>query len=620
MSARFVPNALREYAADATGAFRRAPLEVAVGVATAVIFSVTVRGSAEEDLAHFLVAAALALPLLLGLSALRARGAIGAATRWGMAAAVLLGAVAYGAWVFDPEREAEGWRFVALLGSVVMAVSLVPVVGVEERAAKRMAFWRFNLRLLTRIVTVVAYGGALFAALGGAVAAVINLFDLDTPRYLYADLGGAIFFGLVPWVIVGGLDELIAGPEGAEDRAPRMVGLLGRYLYAPVLAVYLAILLTYAVKVLVTTEAPKNLLSPIILLAGLFGFVGSAFLEPLRRDGGYSGVERIIRYLPLPMLLLLPFGLWAVWVRRDQYGWTEFRYLRFAILVALAVLAVMGTIRVLRRREPLLLLVPVVLGVTLLLSSFGPWGATAVSRRSQEARLRAGLESAGVLRDGRVSVPLAGPMVAAPDTIPVSPEDYERISGSLTYLYDAHGPEAVQDLFGVDVSAYENGRGLLGAFRFRAGCPADQRIRFVSATLADSVPIPAFPGGTLYRLSGYRERMQRDSTSRLRYTNEEAFVRVGDGPASWTARADLRPLVTRLTSAGGTGCEVTGDSRTIALSAGEARVPLADSTGTVRGEILVTQMVVREEGDGSADDPPGPLRLDHLDGLVVVRE
>ena len=38
----------------------------------------------------------------------------------------------------------------------------------------------------------------------------------------------------------------------------------------------------------------------------------------------------------LAVLVLLPLAVWAVWVRRDQYGWTESRYLRLALLVALA--------------------------------------------------------------------------------------------------------------------------------------------------------------------------------------------------------------------------------------------------------------------------------------------
>ena len=100
----------------------------------------------------------------------------------------------------------------------------------------------------------------------------------------------------------------------------------------------------------------------------------------------------------------------------------------------------------------------------------------------------------------------------------------------------------------------------------------------------------------------------------------EARIRVGEGAASWTARADVRPLFARLTGAGGSGCEVAGESRVVELTPAEARIALADSTGAVRGELLVTEIAVSEEGTRSSDDRPAPLRLDRLHGLAVIRE
>ncbi|MBV9773532.1 MAG: hypothetical protein JO040_06255, partial [Gemmatimonadetes bacterium] len=190
MSARPLPGALRGYAHDAAGAFRQAPLEVLLGVVVAVVFAVATRRHEEDAWVRVAAPAALALPLLFGLSVLRARWVLGAGARWGASAAVLLSAAAYGWWVFDPNRESEGWRFAALLGAAVMALSLVPAVGVADRGLRRGALWRFDSRLLARVVAVVAYGGALFAALAGAVAAVSALFDLKTSEHLYSDLAG----------------------------------------------------------------------------------------------------------------------------------------------------------------------------------------------------------------------------------------------------------------------------------------------------------------------------------------------------------------------------------------------------------------------------------------------
>jgi hypothetical protein len=612
-----LPAVLREYLRDATAAFRQAPLEVALGLFTAVTFSIAMRQHADATWSRVLASTALALPLLFGLSVLRARGVVGDAVRWGASLLVLLAVGSYAAWVFDSNRQAEGLRLAALIGAAVMALSLVPVLGVAE-SARRTAFWRFNARLLTRVIGVVAYAGALFAALAGAVAAVTSLFDLNTPEQLYGDLAGAVFFALVPWVVVGGISELIGEPDAEASPSPRLVRLVGRYLYAPVLGVYLTILLAYAGKVLVTGEAPKNLLSPIILLAGAFGFLGSALLEPLRRDPEHEGVARLMRLLPLPLLALLPFGLWAVWVRRDQYGWTESRYLRFALLVALAVLAVIGVVRLVRRREPVLLLVPVVLGVTLLLSATGPWGAVAVSRRSQQERLVEGLEKAGLLSEGRVTRPLTLPGVPVRDTLLLPAETYDRIAGSLRYLYDEHGPAAVQPLFGAELFGYPSGSALALGLGLRATCPTERTLRYASGTLPQNAPLPGLPAGTLYRLHSSRESAANDTSAvRLRFDDAAAVVTLREGASEWTARADLRPVFAQLTRNRGEGCSVQGETANVRLTADDARRPLLDASGAVTGVLLLTDVEAGVPGNTS-ERAPGRLRLERLDALVVI--
>lgn len=622
------PQALRTYARDAAGAFSLAPLEVVLGLLVAVTFSVAIRGEEMEWWWRIATSAALALPLLFGLSVLRARRVIGAATRWAVSAAVLAAAAAYGTWVMDPDRSTEAWRFIALLGAAVMAVSLVPVVGVRGDEERRREFWRFDALLLARLVSVVAYGIALFAALAGAVAAVSSLFELKTPEHLYQDLMGAVFFALVPWVVAGGIGELVAVPVGEGSRAPRALRLLGRYLYAPVLAVYLAILLAYAVKVLVTGEMPRNLLSPIILLAGLFGFLGSLFLEPLNRDPEHTGVARLVRVLPALFLVLLPLATWAVWVRRDQYGWTEFRYLRFALLIALGVLSLLGVYRLVRRREPLLLAVPVVLGATLLLGAVGPWSASAVSRRSQEARLRAGLREAGLLADGRLARPLlpAEPPVdiTDPGRKLVSRELHDRITGSVSYLYEAHGPEALRAVLGAQVNGFGDGWRLANALPVRPGCDPDEAVQSVTASLPDGAPVPGILGGTLHRVerAGGRDAPERDAGRPIQFQIGETELRVhAVGRERWTARVDLRPLIARLSSGGRGDCGPEPRFGSDQLSPVGALFSLTDEAGRPRGQLLLTTVAIgRRSPDPRASATEGPFRLEHASGLVLVVE
>lgn len=621
-----IPQVVRTYARDAAGAFALAPVEVLLGLLVAVAFSVALRQTdGMDEWSRIAASAALALLLVFGLSLLRARGVIGDGARWAGTALVLAAAAAYGGWVADTRLETEAWRFAALLGAAAMALSLVSVVGVHDHERRRRDFWRFNALLLARIVSVVAYGGTLFAALAGAVAAVSSLFELKTPDHLYQDLFGAVFFALVPWVVAGGVPELVAGPAG-EGRAPRAIRLLGRFLYAPVLMVYLTILVAYAVKVLATGEMPKNILSPIILLAGIGGFLGSLLLEPLRRDPEHAGVARLVRVFPAVLLALLPLATWAVWVRRDQYGWTESRYLRLALLLALGVLAAAGVYRLARRREPVLLLVPVVLGATLLLSAFGPWGASAVSRRSQEARLRQGLAQAGLLRDGRYSGTLQRPdtLAARPavDTRKTIPRElHGQVTGAVTYLYSSHGPESLRAVFGPGLERYQGGWQLAGALPVRPGCEGDEEIQSVHAFLPNQLPVPGLAGGTLYRVGrAAHSDTPEPQAGPVQLQLAGTGLRVhAAGPERWTARVDLRTVVARLTSTGPDECGPGNRFASAEILPAEAVHPLVDEAGVARGQLVLTEVGVTRP-EASARAPRGPFRLESVSGMVLVRE
>jgi cytochrome bd-type quinol oxidase subunit 2 len=385
-----VPNpltrTLRAYAADARAAFRSAPVEVALGVLLAVTLSVQVRSKpfSEEDWQRVAASVALAFPLVFALSVLAARGVIGAAARWAGTAAVLAACAAFGWLGLHPEREADGWRWLLLAGAAVLLLAVTPALPWRERDRRRS--WAFAWRVAVRGLGIGLYSVALFGVLAGAVEAVLSLFELRKPAHLYTDLAGAVFFAFAPWIFVGGIHRLSAPPPAG---VPEGVSRLGRWMYVPVLVIYLAVLYAYAVKVLATGELPKNLVSPLVIAAGLIGLLGAVFLEPVHGDDEHRGVSLLVRAVPVLLLPLVPLALWALGARLGEYGWTEFRYVRMAAVAAIGVLGVIGTVRLVRRRRPMQGTVPAVFAAALLLSALGPWSAPAVSRRDQTARLRA---------------------------------------------------------------------------------------------------------------------------------------------------------------------------------------------------------------------------------------
>lgn len=450
--------------ADARGAFRAAPIEASLALLAAATFSVGVAQETWPDTSsRLLVTFSLAIPATFAFTLLHALGALRAGMRWALslAAVALAGAFAFGD--YDPDLAAFNWR----LGLLHATSALLPFAAITLGADRDRSWW-IQARLLLRVAVAAAYGVALFVGIAIAIFAIDQLFELDIDDDVYAHLGGWTFFALVPWIVVGGRDALVGPASPRAEGVRRIAGLAATFFAAPLAVGYTAILYAYAVRVAVTGEVPKNLLSPLVIGAGALWLLLAFLIEPIRGDAdaerpgqerdeaestaakapaeapGSTALTRLARWLPPALLPMLALGIWAVVVRIQQYGWTEFRYVRLAVLAALVVLAAAGTARLLTRsrgefahaldtggdgadaigagndatgladisgdvgtttrpgratyhgnRTPLpWAAVPVVLALAAFLSAVGPWSAPAATRRSQQARLAAAIEQA----------------------------------------------------------------------------------------------------------------------------------------------------------------------------------------------------------------------------------
>lgn len=588
---------LRAYATDARAAFRSAPVEVALGVGLAVALSIEARSRSfsEEEFVRAAASVALAFPLVFALSVLAARGVIRSAARWAGTTAVL-GACALFGWLgLHENRAADWWRWALLASAAVLLLLMTP--GIPWARRDRRGSWAFGWRLAVRAVGIGLYAAALYAVLAGAVAAVVSLFELRKPDHVYADLAGAVFFAFAPWIFVGGIHHLSAPPP---DRVPEGVSRLGRWLYAPVLVIYLAVLYAYAVKVAATGELPRNLVSPLVIAAGVIGLLGAVLLEPVHGDEEHRGVSLLARAVPALLLPLVPLAFWALGARLNEYGWTEFRYVRMAIVAAIGICAVLGTMRLVRRGRPLQGTVPTVFAAVLLLSAVGPWSAPALSRRDQVQRLRTELRRAGI-----------DPRRLPADSVQVDSAAFERIGSGARYLVQAHGVAALQAVIpGVPDSTrgvWEMGE-LLG---LRRGCPPDAP-RMSELAWRQGVRVPA---GTLVPLEAAEGRPGAVAGVPARATLANDRLRLEGG--GWRAEGDLVPL-RRLLERRREGCRDPWRHDGTRHGPGEALVEVRDGSGAVRAHLLVTYYRVSAPEPRTGVQPQPGVHVRDLRGYVIL--
>lgn len=577
----------RRYLTDAALAFERAPVEVAVLLFLAATFSWAVETPGGQSFRTWFEVLFAGIIVFTGAwtgTVLFTARRWSAGRRWTVTLAAAVVALLTSRVLPGFEHMAEAWRglMIAAAGGLwLLAVPAFAPIGGTATDRVRAVDGRIVLRTLGALL----YAGALFAGLALALAAVDNLFELDLEGKIYAHVFGWLFVALAPWIVIGGIDDYLRPLEEGSAVAG-VVHRMAAYLVPPLLALYCIILYAYAIRIGVTGEVPKNLVSPMVIAAGVLGALALFLFEPRPdRASGY----RYLRFAPPLFAPLAALGVTAILMRYGQYGWTEFRLIRLLVLATLGGLTVAGTVQFARGRRYALHAVPLVMAVTLVLGAVGPWSVVATSRRDQQARLDDALREAA----GGEALPLAEPR-----SVPA--EQYDAIRGAAAYLIVNHGPAAlppsVRQYVAEPWAVHEMPERLGLRRETPGGAPVPERFvhvrtatgggvriddglvvhRVIAATEADETgPRPMVPGGTEGMITG-------------RIAGTVASLQVA-GAVLTVDLADVAAAVRE---------DPTG--RIARLPADRITADVVDATGRVRGRALVLELTGRRDALGVA--------------------
>jgi hypothetical protein len=571
------------------GAFVRTPVEVIIAMSTAVACSAAIQDWIEpETLAQFGMTAFLLLTATFAASALHALKVFDSKTRW-LITGVFGGVIAaYGGLWLDVEQTTELWRFAFLGVAAVMGVALIPVAARLGDASPSERFWRFNTRLIFRFAVAGAYAGLLYGGVALGVLAFDQLFELSLDDELYGHLFSLICLGLGPILAVGSLRQIARIDRPYTEHEMIWFGRLGTFLFVPLLLFYLGIMYLYLGKVMLTGDIPSNILSPLALSAGMLGYAGIFVLQPFLKRDDHKPLAAVLKAFPAAFIPLVPMGIWAIAIRVDQYGWTEFRYARIAALVCLGVFSLIGTWRWFRGRDFSLTFGPAIVGIVAFAGAVGPWGASYVSHASQKARLVDNLTEHGLIEaDGRIA------SAEAVGAVPVRDIQEAREAGE--YLLKAHGADALEELSPIDLAEYDNRWAKLGAL----GLQSAHNLAYASFNLPYDEPLHFANGGTFTEFSvsntygrqtrGAKFAIERDVILALNFQGRNYDV-------------SLREFVRRAEESSDPTRDIPAPLKTL---------PLSLDDGTVVGELVLRSVQVREID-------PGEWKVSHASGFVNV--
>jgi hypothetical protein len=584
-----IKSTIRGYAADVARAFDRAPVECILSFAIAAFLSYALEdGDLGVEVPHVAAAAGLVAAAAWSATLAFAMRSITLRTRWIITLAGAGIGAAYLAST-DLEYASEGWRALMLAIAAASLVFAVPAFAPRARVTgdNNLRLRRVNARFLLRALGIGLYGIALFAGLAVALAAVDNLFELKIHGRIYGHVFIWIMLVLVPWVIVGGLDDYVR-PIDEESDIARVVKRLATFLVPPLVAIYYLILCAYIIRIAITHELPRNLVSPMVLAAGLLSCIALILFDPAPDD--HLGM-RWLRYTPVAFIPLSAVGWWALAARTSAFGWTEFRIIRALSIAILLALALAAAFCLMRRQRFALRSIPALIGVVFALASVGPWSVLAFARRNQQHRL------AAALADARVDARIVARKDSMPRRIPL--REYTRITGAANYLESNFGAKSVAAV----VSGYTDRDRSGGLVTALAIMPDKYDTINVQRNTWASLPanrLIAVPAGGMVRMEVDGPRNRRGNApanSNAWVSHDTAFVAFG---ADTTAIL-LKPVWNVIATRGG---EAEIPSAGAALSAFDRR------TGASRGYLTVLNI--------SWEMDKGERSVMHLSGILMM--
>jgi hypothetical protein len=428
---------VQEAARGALATLVRFPLSLLSGLVGAWVVIRMTHSPNQDWEPRLLATAVLGLALFTASVTTAERRGIAAGARWVVDLAILLGlALLYRASVGWTEQTAF-LRFAQLQLIAHLLVAVGPYAAARRVGNPRLeGFWQYNRILFLRYLVATLYAAVLWAGLAVALAALDKLFGMKVPGENYFKLWAFFAFVFHPWFLLAGVPRDLAALDTLEDY-PTGLKVFTQFVLMPLVAVYLVILTAYLGKVTITRTWPSGWIGYLVSCVSLAGVLALLLVHPIRERADSRWVNWYGRWWFVAILPSLVMLLMAVGKRLGQYGFTEPRY--FLLVLALWMLGLSLYYGVTASRN--IRLIPMSLAVVAVLASAGPWGAYAVSRRSQVARLDRLLQANHL---GRV-----GDAGRAAGSGAVSFEVRRELSAILRYLSDTRGAAGVAAVMGL---------------------------------------------------------------------------------------------------------------------------------------------------------------------------
>lgn len=232
-------------------------------------------------------------------------------------------------------------------------------------------------KILKAFIISNIYSFIVFIGISGIIFALNSLFKFNFESSVY--LRVAIFSFILFNVVTFFADFPKVRDSFTDYRYPKAFRILLVYIITPIVIIYTGILLAYFIKILILWQIPNNLIVNLVIWFASFSIVYLFFLSRIESLAFINKFKIIFPFTLFPLLAMMFF---AIYLRIQEYGITENRY----IVVAMGLWIFLSLIYYIFYRENSNISIPIFLSVIILITGLGPASATNLSIRSQNAR------------------------------------------------------------------------------------------------------------------------------------------------------------------------------------------------------------------------------------------
>ena len=447
-----------ELANQAKSAFLRFPFAILMSALTALFAIILIEEGVDKSsqivFVHYMLTAALGIPLFVVIKLLSEKLNFSTTNYYiSVSIGFVLLALVY---ISFPDQDIAVNYFIPYVKYAIynIAVHLMVAFMPFIKRGEENGFWNYNKALFLRLMEAILYSGVLYLGIAIALGALHGLFDLDIEETVYMDIFVVIVTVFNTWFYAAKLPKDIHTLDSIRVY-PKGLKVFSQFILLPLLLVYLLILYSYELKILISWDWPKGIVSYLVIGISVLGMLTFLLIQPYGNSGENKWIKRFTKSYYLTLIPLVAMLYFAILMRIGDYGFTINRYVILMLGVWLTIVIIYFLIG-----RTNIKFIPISLTIILVLSSFGPWGMFSVSESSQIGRLENLLSKNGMLENGKIvdeviwetdNLPTLHEKVASGNQAKVDSSDNEEIFSIVDYLSTFHDYKDMTKYFEQDL-------------------------------------------------------------------------------------------------------------------------------------------------------------------------